>query len=187
MRQENQNLEYKRNWNDEYLKWICGFANAQGGKIFIGVDDDGSIYGIKDSHKQMEDIPNKVVSFLGIVVDVYLHQRENLEYIEIIIPPSNVPISYSGMSVYIKRRVSNVNSNEVSQKTSQKASQKTSQKIIDMIKENPYISTQEMANTIGIDRRNIARNIKKLQENGIVKRIGPDKGGYWKIVNYKDL
>ena len=87
MRQENQNLEYKRNWNDEYLKWICGFANAQGGKIFIGVDDDGSIYGIKDSHKQMEDIPNKVVSFLGIVVDVYLHQRENLEYIEIIIPP----------------------------------------------------------------------------------------------------
>ena len=102
MRQENQNLEYKRNWNDEYLKWICGFANAQGGKIFIGVDDDGSIYGIKDSHKQMEDIPNKVVSFLGIVVDVYLHQRENLEYIEIIIPPSNVPISYSGMSVYIK-------------------------------------------------------------------------------------
>ena len=179
MRQENQNLEYKRNWNDEYLKWICGFANAQGGKIFIGVDDDGSIYGIKDSHKQMEDIPNKVVSFLGIVVDVYLHQRENLEYIEIIIPPSNVPISYSGMSVFIKRRVSNVNSNEVSQKMSQK--------IIDMIKENPYISTQEMANTIGIDRRNIARNIKKLQENGIVKRIGPDKGGYWKIVNYKDL
>ena len=92
-----------------------------------------------------------------------------------------------GMSVCIKRRVSNVNSNEVSQKTSQKTSQKASQKIIDMIKENPYISTQEMANTIGIDRRNIARNIKKLQEKGIVKRIGPDKGGYWKIVNYKDL
>lgn len=88
-----------------------------------------------------------------------------------------------GMSVYIKRRVSNVNSNEVSQKTSQKALQKTSQKIIDMIKENPYISTLEMANTIGIDRRNIARNIKKLQEKGIVKRIGPDKGGYWEIVN----
>ena len=88
-----------------------------------------------------------------------------------------------GMSVYIKRRVSNVSSKEVSQKMSQKTSQKTSQKIIDLIKEDPNISTQDMADIIGIDRRNIARNLKKLQENGIVKRIGPDKGGYWEVVN----
>ena len=96
-----------------------------------------------------------------------------------------------GMSVYIKRRVSNVSSKEASQKMSQKTSQKmsqktsqkTSQKIIDLIKEDPNISTQDMADIIGIDRRNIARNLKKLQENGIVKRIGPDKGGYWEVVN----
>ena len=29
---ESQNIEYKSIWKDEYLKWICGFANAQGGK-----------------------------------------------------------------------------------------------------------------------------------------------------------
>lgn len=33
---ENQNIEWKQSWRDEYLKWICGFANAQGGKIYIG-------------------------------------------------------------------------------------------------------------------------------------------------------
>lgn len=33
---ESQNIEYKESWRDEYLKWICGFANAQGGRIFIG-------------------------------------------------------------------------------------------------------------------------------------------------------
>lgn len=32
MNAENQNIEYKESWRDEYLKWICGFANAQGGK-----------------------------------------------------------------------------------------------------------------------------------------------------------
>ena len=36
---ENQNIEYKESWRDEYLKCICGFANAQGGKIFIGKND----------------------------------------------------------------------------------------------------------------------------------------------------
>ena len=39
MNEENQNIEWKENWRDEFLKWSCGFANAQGGKIFIGVND----------------------------------------------------------------------------------------------------------------------------------------------------
>ena len=62
------------------------------------------------------------------------------------------------------------------------ASQKTSQKIIDLIKEDPYISTTKMAEIIGVDRRNIARNIKKLKEQGAVRRVGPDKGGFWEII-----
>jgi len=62
------------------------------------------------------------------------------------------------------------------------ASQKTSQKIIDLIKEDPYISTTKMAEIIGVDRRNIARNIKKLQEQGAVRRVGPDKGGFWEVI-----
>ncbi len=45
---EKQNIEYKESWRDEYLKWICGFANAQGGKIFIGIDDDGTVKGLSD-------------------------------------------------------------------------------------------------------------------------------------------
>ena len=40
---ESQNIEYKESWRDEYIKWICGFANAQGGKIFVGVDDKGHV------------------------------------------------------------------------------------------------------------------------------------------------
>ena len=100
MKDENQNIEYKRSWNDEYLKWVCGFANAQGGKIFIGVDDDKTVHGLHDSHRQMEDIPNKIVTLLGIVVDVNLHQKGGLDYMEIIVNPSNVPISYKGVFYY---------------------------------------------------------------------------------------
>ncbi|MCR5680112.1 MAG: winged helix-turn-helix transcriptional regulator [Prevotella sp.] len=51
-----------------------------------------------------------------------------------------------------------------------------------MVKEDPYISTSNMAHIIGIDRRNIARNIKKLQEQGKLRRVGPDKGGFWEII-----
>ena len=76
-----------------------------------------------------------------------------------------------------------VNATENVIDVSQKTSQKTSQKIIDLIKEDPYISTSKMAEIIGVDRRNIARNIKKLQEQGVVRRVGPDKGGFWEIIS----
>ena len=39
-----------------------------------------------------------------------------------------------------------------------------------------------MAEIIGVDRRNIARNIKKQQEQGVVRRVGPDKGGFWEVI-----
>lgn len=41
---ESQNIEWKKSWRDEYPKWICGFANAQGGKIYIGKTDNGKLF-----------------------------------------------------------------------------------------------------------------------------------------------
>ncbi|WP_289481137.1 AlbA family DNA-binding domain-containing protein, partial [Klebsiella pneumoniae] len=76
IKKENQNTEWKETWKDEYLKWICGMSNAQGGKIYIGVDDNGNVVGISNSKKLMEDIPNKVRDTLGILVDVNLYEKD---------------------------------------------------------------------------------------------------------------
>ncbi len=93
---ESQNIEWKESWRDEYLKWICGFANAQGGKIYIGTNDDGTVIGIQDSKKLMEDIPNKVRDILGIIVDVNLLSEDGKEYIEICVSPNTYPVNYRG-------------------------------------------------------------------------------------------
>ena len=100
MLSESQNIEYKESWRDEYLKWICGFANAQGGRIFIGVNDEKQVIGLPDAKKLMEDIPNKIVNYLGIVEDVNLLAEGEKEYIEIVVSPSNVPIAYKGTYHY---------------------------------------------------------------------------------------
>lgn len=96
MNNENQNIEYKESWRDEYVKWLCGFANGQGGKLYIGINDKGEVCGVENAHKLSEDIPNKVVSFLGIVADVNVLSRDGKEYIEIAVSSSDVPISFKG-------------------------------------------------------------------------------------------
>jgi len=97
---ESQNTEYKESWRDEYLKWICGFANAQGGHIYIGVNDDKNVVGIEDSERLMEEIPNKVRDVLGIIVDVNLVTEDAKDYIEIVIPAYSNPINYKGQYHY---------------------------------------------------------------------------------------
>lgn len=97
---ESQNIEYKESWRDEYLKWICGFANAQGGRIYIGIDDNQQVVGVADTKRLMEDIPNKIVNYLGIVADVNLLHKEGKDYIEIAVQPCNLPIAYHGIYHY---------------------------------------------------------------------------------------
>jgi predicted HTH transcriptional regulator len=57
----------------------------------------------------------------------------------------------------------------------------TSQKIIELIRNNKNITMQEMANVLGLNKRSVARNIKKLQEHGLIRRVGANKNGYWEI------
>jgi ATP-dependent DNA helicase RecG len=93
---ENQNTEWKQTWRDEYLRWVCGFANAQGGTLHIGKNDKGQVVGLPDATRLLVEIPNKVRDILGIVVDVNLHSQGGLDWLEIVVEPYPSPISYRG-------------------------------------------------------------------------------------------
>lgn len=97
---EHQNIEYKQSWHDDYLKWICGFANANGGVIYIGKDDSGSVVGVSDYKRLMDEIPNKAKDLMGILVDANLKEEKGKHFIEIIIQPYSVPISLRGRYYY---------------------------------------------------------------------------------------
>ena len=97
---ECQNVEFKRIWKDEYMKWICGFANAQGAVLYLGVDDEKNLYGLPNAKRLLEDIPNKIATTMGLAVDVDLHEQDGLDYLEVTIAPSNVPVSYKGKYYY---------------------------------------------------------------------------------------
>jgi ATP-dependent DNA helicase RecG len=97
---ESQNIEWKQSWHDDYLKWVCGFANAFGGTIFIGKDDNGKVTDLEDYKKLLEAIPNKIREHLGIIAEVNLHLEKGAHYIEIVVPIYTVPVSLRGRYYY---------------------------------------------------------------------------------------
>ena len=72
---ESQNIEYKSSWHDDCLKWICGFANAQGGKIYIGRNDDGKVVGLEDYKNNLTEEQLKKLGLNERQVDAMLFYR----------------------------------------------------------------------------------------------------------------
>lgn len=97
---EHQEIEWKESWHDEYLKWICGYANSQGGTLIIGKDDNGNTVGVNKSKELLETLPNKITNALGIIADVNLRTEDEKEYIEIVVDKYPSLISYHGKFYY---------------------------------------------------------------------------------------
>jgi len=97
---ETQTAEWKSSWRDEYLKWVCGFANAQGGVLEIGKDDQGVVVGLADSKRLLEDVPSKIQNTMAIVADVDLREEGGLEYLVVTVESYPYPISYHGRYYY---------------------------------------------------------------------------------------
>lgn len=97
---ESQQVEWKSAWRDDYLKWVCGFANAEGGELVIGRDDKGVAVGVQDAGRLIEELPNKVRDLLGIMVDVNLRRYKGKELVEIRVDPYPNPVSYKGEYYY---------------------------------------------------------------------------------------
>ena len=91
---ERQNVEWKRQWDDRFLRQICGFANSEGGVMKIGIEDDGTIVGVKDPKSDMKSITDTIANKLSIypMVDV----DENTHIITVTVQRSPVPVDLDG-------------------------------------------------------------------------------------------
>lgn len=74
-----------------------------------------------------------------------------------------------------------VNDKNVTQNITAKLTQ-TQEKILNLIKETPHITQNEIASKLNIARETVNRNMKKLQQEKIIQRLGADKNGSWKIL-----
>lgn len=98
---EKQDIEFKQTWQDEYLKWICAFANSQGGVLYIGVNDKGEVIGVDNYRYLSEMIPLKIRQTMGLFCSVNILTDNDKSYVQIIVEKYPFPVSYHGK--YYKR------------------------------------------------------------------------------------
>ena len=74
---------------------------------------------------------------------------------------------------------------KTTQKTTQKVARKTTQKILESIECHPRVTRQQLSEIIGITPDGVKKALEGLKSAGLLRRVGPDKGGHWEVVGLK--
>lgn len=120
---------------------------------------------------------NPKFEYIPIEEEIYLNQQKYYDSIAQCHVNGNVNVFIDFMLMCI-----NSSLEKITQKTTQKIKLNNNQlKIIDLIKENPKITRNELSKKLNITSDGVKYNLKKLVDNKIIERIGPDNGGYWEI------
>jgi|CXWL01.1.fsa_nt_gi ATP-dependent DNA helicase RecG len=169
---ESQNTEFKRLWKDEYLKWICGFANAEGGVLVIGRDDAG-----KHASKPFNpDVANAF--FRAGLIELWGRgiERINQACLDGGFPVPEWKLETGGVWTIFRFSVSYL---QAAQETTQETTQ---EKIVRLLKAEPSMTRQELAQQLDISADGIKYHLEKLKRSGKLKRRGSTKTGIWEVM-----
>ena len=184
---ESQNVEYKSSWHDEYLKWICGFANAQGAVMYFGVDNA--------SRPRNRNIANAFfkAGFIDAWGRGYKKIREGFEGAGL--PMPKIESAFGGVMVTFQRNNVNTaivtsqtttqNGHEIARRWPEKWPEKWPEIAVSIMKaivSSNTVTIAELETATGLGHTTIKKILREMQNEQIIRRVGPDKGGHWEIV-----
>lgn len=131
---------------------------------------------------------NKTIASIFFQAGFIEHWGRGFDKVQAAFETNNIPFpqvenQFGGTSVYIQRETeSQETEEETTQKSTLKSVEKSVEKIINAINESPSITVRELTIKVGLTRRGVEKQIATLKSKGILRRIGPDKGGHWEII-----
>jgi predicted HTH transcriptional regulator len=173
---ENQQVEWKETWRDDFLKWICGFANAEGGVLHIGRNDHGLVVGLPNAARLLEEIPNKVRDILGIMIEAW---GRGIERIMEACRAAHAPvprIRYEPSGLWVEFALPSSEAAGLGEKLGENRAA-----IIRAIATNPKVTVVQLARQLGISTTVVENNLRYLKTQNLITRIGAAKGGVWQV------
>ena len=167
---ESQNIEWKQAWHEDYLKWVCGFANAVGGTIYIGKNDAWGRGTLKilNACKEAELPEPEIIEKDGGVQVTIFKAISSIEAKDAILigGPIGGPINSKGVLQAAQLTIRQV-------------------EILEIIRSNTKISRRKLAEQLEINVSAVQGHLDLLKEKGVLSRKGGTRG-IWVILQQGD-
>ena len=103
-----------------------------------------------------------------------LNNKLELDMVELVLPLSAISENESNTTIEITPSTEN--------EDREKSREKSRGQIIPIMRESPSITQTELSEYLQISVKAVEKQLKNLREEGIIRRVGPDKGGYWEVI-----
>ena len=104
-----------------------------------------------------------------------LKSKIEVDEVELTLPLSAISENESNTTIEITPSTEN--------EDREKSREKSREKIINIIRNNPSVTQFDLSNILQLSTKAIEKQIKNLKEDGIIRRVGPDNGGHWEVIN----
>ena len=191
--EESQQVELKTSFSDEVIVSLVAFANAKGGSVYIGISDLHQIRGVEIGKENLmtnnyRSTPrNKLLADFFKDVGLIEKYGSGIQRIVSAFKTAGMPfpqftnISNGFMVTVFSENLDDVTDN-VTDNVTDDVTDKREKTMMEMMERNGRVAVSELATRLNVTRRTILRDIGKLKDRGIIKRVGSGKSGYWKIV-----
>ena len=185
---ENQNVEYKETWRTEYLKWICGFANAQGGTVDTLMQPHESIpYNENIANAfyyagYIETWGRGIQKICKACADI---GADNPRY-ELI--GNGLRVHFAALKSALPDDSQAKKDDKLGENTSgsQKSGpEKWPEKAAEIVKaiiDDKNVTIAELEVFLGVGHTTLKKILREMQRENIIRRVGPAKGGHWEVI-----
>ena len=183
---ENLNIEFKRAGDGpkaDTFESVCAFLNKAGGDLLLGVDDDGTVVGLPP-----KSVDAMIRNFVKVMNDPNLFEPvfDEDDVFRLTVPlddaysadralTEGLPQTTTAQDSVLKGGMKSGMKSDVS-------GMKTADAIIALMRADSQITHDILAARLGKARNSIIKQIAKLKKNGLIRRVGPDKGGHWEVI-----
>lgn len=161
---------------------MAAFANTDGGTILIGVADDGSMPGLSlhDVSRVNQSIGNAASHLVRSPLTVRTENVALETWPDIDFTDDRDGCLFT--ATVHRKPASELRVVTGRFESSETSSEKSSEKILRLMKAHPSISAAEIGRQIGITPRAVEKQLAVLRKAGVIRRIGPAKGGHWEVI-----
>ncbi|WP_320113215.1 winged helix-turn-helix transcriptional regulator [Draconibacterium orientale] len=173
---EQQNIEYKQGWHNDYLKWICGFANAVCGVNSIDTWGRGTLKIINLCKEA--GLPEPEIKELNGGIEVAVFNKQGADNSQQIRKEKEKDEKQLEEGGQISGQISGQIGGQIGGLTERQI------EVLYLINGNNKISRKELSEKLKINESAVQGHLEALKKKGIIERIGSTRG-YWKILHPK--
>ena len=193
MNTENQNIEFKESWGRGWQKICDGFMAAglpkpsieskQGGVLVTfqrnNVNLNTTVVEVQESTQKegaLDITPNKGIE------EEKTTQKTQQKSVQESVQESSLKSGLKSSLESVEKTQQKSTLKNTLKSTPKSTLKGTLKRIVELIGDNPNITIDNVAELLQMNRRGIVKHFKNLQTQGIIRRVGLDKGGHWEII-----